>query len=96
MTSFRVTPEELAHVSQGLAGGAATIDGTLGRLAGQVGSLQGQWTGAAQARFEALWQEWQRSAKGLHHALTGISQLTAQAANNYDSTEQAVAASFAG
>ena len=38
--------------------------------------------------------EWQNGAKQVHEALTGISQLTAQAAQNYESTEASNASSF--
>jgi uncharacterized protein YukE len=44
--------------------------------------------------FIQLWSEWQRSAAGLHHALTGMGQLTAGAAASYEQTEQGIAASF--
>jgi uncharacterized protein YukE len=60
--------------------------------------LLGAALAALEANVEAhdrgLWQEWQQSARGIHHALTGISQLTAQAASNYSDTEQAIASSF--
>ena len=48
----------------------------------------------AQARFQELWAEWQRSSRGIQEALHGISQLTQQAGANYESTEQGIASSF--
>jgi WXG100 family type VII secretion target len=94
MTAIRVTPEQLRSVSSQLNNGASTIQSTLSQLAGQVAPLGSDWAGIAQARFHALWEEWQRSAAGIQEALTGISQLTAQAAAHYDETEQAIASSF--
>jgi WXG100 family type VII secretion target len=91
---IRVTPEQLQQVSAQLNSGAASIDGTLRQLAAQVGPLGSDWAGVAQSRFIQLWTEWQRSAAGLHHALTGIGQLTAGAAASYEQTEQGIAASF--
>jgi WXG100 family type VII secretion target len=91
---IRVTPEQLQQVSAQLNAGAANIDGTLRQLAAQVGPLGSDWAGVAQSRFIQLWTEWQRSAAGLHHALTGMGQLTAAAAVNYEQTEQGIAASF--
>ncbi|HEV8652094.1 MAG TPA: WXG100 family type VII secretion target [Actinomycetes bacterium] len=91
---IRVTPEQLQQVSAQLNAGAAGIDGTLRQLAGSVGPLGSDWAGVAQARFLELWAEWQRSAAGLHDALTGIARLTAQAGANYEQTEQGIAASF--
>jgi 6 kDa early secretory antigenic target len=91
---IRVTPEQLQQVSAQVGAGAASIDGTLRQLAAQVGPLGSDWAGVAQSRFIQLWTEWQRSAAGLQHALTGIGQLTAAAAVNYEQTEQGIAASF--
>jgi early secretory antigenic target protein ESAT-6 len=94
LSGIRVTPEQLQQVSAQLNAGAASIDGTLRQLAAQVGPLGSDWAGVAQSRFIQLWTEWQRSAAGLHHALTGIGQLTAGAAASYEQTEQGIAASF--
>jgi WXG100 family type VII secretion target len=91
---IRVAPEQLRHLSGRLNAGAGEIDGTLRQLAANVEPLGSDWAGVAQARFLELWGEWQRSAAALHQALTGIAQLTAQAAARYEATEQDVASSF--
>ena len=54
----------------------------------------GDWAGQAQQRFTALWEEWQRSAQGLKHALDGISQLMGQAGTAYAQAETQIASSF--
>lgn len=95
MSNILVTPERLQAVSGQLNGGAATIESTLGQLAAQVAPLQSEWRGVAQAQFEALWAEWQRSAAGIQHALHGIAQLTNAAGANYEQTESSIASSFA-
>jgi early secretory antigenic target protein ESAT-6 len=94
MPNIAVTPEQLQSVSGQLNAGAANIESTLSQLASQVAPLQSEWQGVAQARFQELWAEWQRSSRGIQEALHGISQLTQQAATNYDETEQGIAASF--
>jgi WXG100 family type VII secretion target len=94
MTNILVTPEQLQSVAAQLNAGAANIESTLGQLAAQVAPLQSEWRGVAQAQFETLWAEWQRSAAGIQHALHGISQLTSAAGAGYADTEQAIAASF--
>ena len=66
----------------------------LSQLASQVAPLQSEWQGVAQARFQELWAEWQRSSRGIQEALHGISQLTQQAGTNYADTEQGIASSF--
>jgi WXG100 family type VII secretion target len=94
MSSILVTPEQLHQVSVQLTSGAESINSTLAQLRSQVMSLQGEWKGTANTSFENLWNEWQTSANQLHQALTGISQLTQQASNNYANTEQGIAGSF--
>jgi WXG100 family type VII secretion target len=91
---IRVTPEQLQRVSSQLQAGAAGIEDTLRQLAAGVAPLGSDWAGVAQARFQELWGEWQRSAAGLHQALTGIAGLTARAAASYASTEEGIATSF--
>ncbi len=95
MSGFRVTPEQLQSLSGRVATGSAGIESELRTLAAAVAPLGSDWAGMAQARFQELWAEWQRSAEGLHQALTGISQLMAHAGSAYAEAEQAVAASFA-
>jgi WXG100 family type VII secretion target len=91
---IRVTPEQLQQVSGQLSGGSSSIDGTLSQLASSVAPLGSDWAGVAQARFQELWAQWQRSAQQLNESLTGISQLMQQASANYEQTEQAIASSF--
>ena len=76
MPNIAVTPEQLQSVGAQLNAGAANIESTLSQLAGQVAPLQSEWQGVAQARFQELWAEWQRSSRGIQEALHGISQLT--------------------
>ncbi len=94
MGNILVTPEQLHGVSSQLNAGAGNIESILSQLAGQVAPLQSEWRGVAQARFEQLWAEWHRSSRSLQEALHGISQLTQQAAVNYQDTESSIASSF--
>lgn len=93
---IRVTPEQLQQVSGQLRAGASNVDGILAQLASNVAPLGSDWAGVAQARFQELWAQWQRNARGLNDALNGIAQLMQQASANYDSTEQSNAALFNG
>jgi WXG100 family type VII secretion target len=94
MANILVTPEQLQSIGNQLNAGAASIESTLNQLAGQVAPLHSEWRGVAQAQFESLWAEWQRSAAGIQHALHGIAQLTSSAGVNYADTEQGIASSF--
>jgi WXG100 family type VII secretion target len=94
MAAISVTPEQLQQIAGQLSSGAGEVESILATLAGYVAPLQGEWVGQAQQQFEALWAEWQTSARGLHEALTGIATLTQQAGARYESNEQGIAASF--
>jgi early secretory antigenic target protein ESAT-6 len=94
MPNIAVTPEQLQSVAGQLNAGAANIESTLSQLASQVAPLQSEWQGVAQARFQELWAEWQRSSRGIQEALHGISQLTQQAGAKYEGSEQEIASSF--
>jgi WXG100 family type VII secretion target len=94
MSNILVTPEQLQSIGNQLNVGAANIETTLSQLGAQVAPLHSEWRGVAQAQFESLWAEWQRSAAGIQHALHGIAQLTGTAGVNYADTEQGIAASF--
>jgi early secretory antigenic target protein ESAT-6 len=94
MPNIAVTPEQLQSTASQLNAGAANIESILGQLERQVAPLQSEWQGLAQARFQELWMEWQRSSKGIQEALHGISQLTQQAGSNYEQTETSIASSF--
>jgi 6 kDa early secretory antigenic target len=94
MPNILVTPEQLQQVSAQLNAGAVSINQTLSQLHAQVAPLRSEWRGQAQAQFERLWAEWNRSAAGIQEALNGISRLTAAASASYAETESAVARSF--
>ncbi len=94
MSGIRVTPEQLAGMSSRVGSSASSIESELRGLASSLAPLGSDWAGVAQQRFEALWAEWQRSAEGLHEALTGISQLLGQAGSSYAEAERQIAASF--
>jgi WXG100 family type VII secretion target len=91
---IKVTPEQLAGVSSRVSSGAARVDGVLGELASAVAPLGSDWAGVAQVRFQSLWDDWQRNARGLHDALAGISALMSQAGTSYEQAEQQIASSF--
>ena len=94
MSGFRVTPEQLQSLSGRVRGGAGSIDSELRSLAGSLSPLGNDWAGIAQARFQELWLEWQRSAEGLNTALNGISDLLGHAGTAYAAAEDSVARSF--
>ena len=95
MSGIKVTPEQLNMLSGQVGRGSSEIEGQLRALSNTVAPLVGgDWAGQAQQRFTSLWDEWQRSAQGLKHALDGISQLMGQAGTSYAQAESQIASSF--
>ena len=93
---IKVTPQQLHALSGRVAGSSQQIEGELAALRAALAPLGGDWAGMAQARFTALWEEWQAGASKVHDALTGISGLLAQAGVAYADAEARIAQSFAG
>ncbi len=91
---IQVTPEQLASVSSQLNNGAATIEQTLQQLKSQVAPLQDAWKGMAQQRFMELYTQWETSSQKLQESLHGIAQMTNQASQTYESSEQQIAGYF--
>jgi len=96
MSNILVAPEQLQSIAAQLNAGAANIESILHQLEGQVAPLHSEWQGVAQARFQELWAQWQRSSRGIQEALHGIAQITQQAGLSYQDTETAIASSFSG
>ena len=91
MTLIKVTAEDLENLSGQVASGSESIQDQLSRLQGEVSSVVGgDWMGAASGAFHERYEEWNRSAAGLREALDGISQLLANAAVQYQNTEDAI------
>lgn len=95
MSGIKVTPEQLQALAGQVGRGSGEIEGQLRALGNTVSPLVGgDWAGQASQRFASLWDEWQRSAQGLKHALDGISGLMQQAGSAYASAEQQIAQTF--
>jgi WXG100 family type VII secretion target len=95
MSGIKVTSEDLHTLSGQVSGGSTTIQDQLTRLQGQVtGVVGGDWQGMASGQFNALYDEWNKSAAGLKDALDGIAKLLQNAATQYQQTEDGIANSM--
>lgn len=94
VAEFLVTPEHLKVLSHRLQETANAIELKLAQMSAEVLPIRSGWAGTAQAHFEQLIAEWERSAVALHDALTGLSNLTGSAAHSYETTELAIARSL--
>ncbi|HEY0561508.1 MAG TPA: WXG100 family type VII secretion target [Frankiaceae bacterium] len=94
MTNILVTPAQLQTLSGRTHASAAQIAGELASLRGALAPLGSDWAGSAAVAFEALFEEWRRSADGLQQALDGIAQLLQSAGSSYAQAETQIANSF--
>jgi len=85
-------PSELQGAGTFINGIAAAIEGELSALKSLLAPLQDTWTGAAQAYYQGLQNEWNVAADGLFGP-TGVLGQVAQTMNlnwnNYTDTESA-------
>jgi WXG100 family type VII secretion target len=93
-TGIAVTPQRLLEISAQMSTGAADVQAILSRLSGNVAPVRSEWVGAAQAQFNALWDQLQKDANGLHSVLTGIAKLTENAATAYEAAELSITKAF--
>jgi WXG100 family type VII secretion target len=89
-----VTPESLRGISEKMKLGAKEVDEILSRLSNHVAPVRSEWTGPAQAYFNAFWDQSQHDASDLRSVLVGLATLTETAATAYEATEQRIAESF--
>jgi WXG100 family type VII secretion target len=87
--------------SEAVAGAAAAITGTVGRLQGeasalqsQLDQLQGVWTGQAAQAFQTVVQQWRTTQANLEQVLAGIDHALRQAGDQYVQIELANARLF--
>ena len=89
-----VTPERLRAISAKMKSGAKEVEEILSRLSTHVAPVRSEWTGPAQAYFNAFWDQSLHDANDLRTVLVGMATLTETAATAYEATEQRIAESF--
>lgn len=95
MSALRVTPDQLSSMSGTVNRTSATVRTEHQALRSSLAPLFGsEWAGAASAQFSALYEDFDRHARGMSDALDGIGHLLASAGARYAEVEQAIAASF--
>ncbi|MHA7264278.1 WXG100 family type VII secretion target [Arthrobacter sp. TMN-37] len=87
MAYFQVDTDSLAARS-------AQVQGTIGRLQAEVGSmeaglreLEALWTGQAAANFQALITQWRGTQVRVEESLAGINEALAAAGRSYAEAE---------
>ncbi|MFE6074957.1 WXG100 family type VII secretion target [Paenibacillus sp. NPDC057886] len=69
MSTIKVTPEQLLHVSRQIEQGRQQLEGIRNDLTARIGFIQSQWAGATQERF---FYDFQQSRPVLDRALEGM------------------------
>lgn len=95
MSYLKVTPSQLAALGGTVTRVSTEVRADHQALKGRLAPLFGaDWSGAAAARFAALYEQFDQHARGMSDALDGIGQLLASAGAAYADVEQQIAASF--
>ncbi|WP_127547353.1 WXG100 family type VII secretion target [Paenibacillus amylolyticus] len=88
MSTIKVTPEELLHVSKQIEQGRQQLEGIRNDLTARIGFIQSQWAGATQERF---FYDFQQSRFVLDRALESMvksSQDLMSIAERFDQADQ--------
>lgn len=95
MSGLKVTPEQLSTMGGTVSRVSAQVHTEHQSLKTQLSPLFGaDWSGTASAQFAALYEQFDRNAKGMSEALDGIGRLLSRAGATYREAENAIAASF--
>ena len=95
MPNLKVTPSQLATLGTAVSRVSGEVRGEHQSLRGQLSPLFGaDWSGAAASQFAALYEQFDRHARGMSDALDGIGHLLARAGAAYADVEQQIASSF--
>lgn len=91
----KVSTGDVTAKAGAIAREAQEIEARLARLTGQMADLSHTWTGAASTSFQALFHDWDRTARQVKEALDGIGLSLKGAGQDYDALEHRLAGQFA-
>ena len=95
MAQLTVSPTQLEGLSTAVVRVATDMRAQQQSLRGQLAPIFGaEWSGAAAAQFQGLYEQFDLHARGLLDALDGIGQMLGRAGAAYAEVEQRIAASF--
>jgi WXG100 family type VII secretion target len=95
MSLIKVTSADLVRTSVQLTAGASRIaDENAVALGAVEGLTAGSWAGAASTEFAQYFLRWKTAADEIQASLSGIATLLDSAASEYQTTEDAINASF--
>ena len=89
-TPIKVTTGEIDALSERLKQCTRNMDEALGRLDGEVASLQGAWSGAALDAYSAAQRDWRLLIDEMKETLEKLSHEAAVTAGDYRQTSRNV------
>lgn len=94
MTRYHVDAAEVASASTRAATSAETIRGEVAAMMGHLTALEGSWQGGAATAFTAVLDQWRGAQVQVEQALDALTVALSQAAEQYQSAEDAAARLF--
>lgn len=89
MSEFRIDPAQLDASAKRVANHSTEVMSRIREVQKEVADSQAYWTGAARQRYDALMEQWQKSADGVQRSLDETVKALQDAARDYSAAEQA-------
>ena len=94
MTRYTVDSDEVASAASAIGATVGRLQGEVNALHGQLGALQGTWTGQAAVAFQGVVQQLRTTQTNLEQVLASIDRALRTAAQQYADIELANARLF--
>ena len=91
----KVSTADVSAKAAAITREAQEIEARLVHLTSQMGGLAHTWTGSASASFQALFHDWERTARQMKSALDSIAVCLKGAGQDYELLEQQLTRQFA-
>ncbi len=96
LDGIRVVHDGLDRASDGLYAACRRIDERLDRLEAELVPLRSEWTGEAQAAYEAARARWEQAMREMRDVLESTSHTVAESNGAYRAADLRGAAAFGG
>ncbi|MDM5154695.1 WXG100 family type VII secretion target [Bacillus sp. DX1.1] len=83
MAEIKITPEQLEQIASNFTNAASEAQQQINRLEGDINNLEGQWSGATQAKFRGNFNESKQAMQQYIPILQHISEELKKIANNF-------------
>lgn len=94
MTTYHVDAAQVSAATQSVQGTIGRIQSEVGSLVAQLTGLQSSWTGQAATAFQAAVADWRGTQSHVEQSLAQLSHALGVAATQYADAEQANARLF--